>query len=152
MQLKDLKQELSALRVAKVTGGAPNKLSKIKVVRKGIARVLTVVNQKTREALKESYKGKVRPRARQAGRTGKAAQAGCMAVASEGGGCRLGTRTFAMAHGCMSSRGTASHTAMAANAAANCCVGGSTFCQVKAAAAGVCAAAAGPACWRGSQR
>lgn len=60
LQLKDLKQELSALRVAKVTGGAPNKLSKIKVVRKGIARVLTVVNQKTREALKESYKGKVR--------------------------------------------------------------------------------------------
>ena len=30
-----------------------------KVVRKGIARVLTVVNQKTREALKEAYKGKV---------------------------------------------------------------------------------------------
>jgi large subunit ribosomal protein L35e len=52
-QLKDLKQELGGLRVAKVTGGAPNKLSKIKVVRKGIARVLTVVNQKTREALKE---------------------------------------------------------------------------------------------------
>lgn len=46
--------------MAKVTGGAPNKLSKIKVVRKGIARVLTVVNQKTREALKEEYKGKVR--------------------------------------------------------------------------------------------
>jgi len=34
-----------------------------KVVRKGIARVLTVVNQKTREALKESYKGKVRAQA-----------------------------------------------------------------------------------------
>jgi large subunit ribosomal protein L35e len=57
-QLKELKQELSGLRVAKVTGGAPNKLSKIKVVRKGIARVLTVVNQKTRDALKEAYKGK----------------------------------------------------------------------------------------------
>ena len=28
-------------------------------MRKGIARVLTVVNQKTREALKEAYKGKV---------------------------------------------------------------------------------------------
>lgn len=28
-QLKDLKQELAALRVAKVTGGAPNKLSKM---------------------------------------------------------------------------------------------------------------------------
>jgi large subunit ribosomal protein L35e len=27
--LKDLKQELGALRVAKVTGGAPNKLSKM---------------------------------------------------------------------------------------------------------------------------
>lgn len=41
--------------MAKVTGGAPNKLSKIKVVRKNIARVLTVVNQKTRAALKEEY-------------------------------------------------------------------------------------------------
>lgn len=28
-QLKDLKTELSALRVDKVTGGAPNKLSKM---------------------------------------------------------------------------------------------------------------------------
>lgn len=57
-QLKELKQELAALRVAKVTGGAPNKLSKIKVVRKSIARVLTVVNQKTRAALKEEYANK----------------------------------------------------------------------------------------------
>jgi large subunit ribosomal protein L35e len=30
-QLKDLKAELSLLRVAKVTGGAPNKLSKMYV-------------------------------------------------------------------------------------------------------------------------
>jgi ribosomal protein L29 len=29
VQLKDLKQELGALRVAKVTGGAANKLSKM---------------------------------------------------------------------------------------------------------------------------
>lgn len=29
MQLKELKAELAALRVAKVTGGAPNKLSKM---------------------------------------------------------------------------------------------------------------------------
>ncbi|KAE8712144.1 60S ribosomal protein L35-4 [Hibiscus syriacus] len=42
-QLKDLKAELSLLRVAKVTGGAPNKLSKIKVVRLSIAQVLTVI-------------------------------------------------------------------------------------------------------------
>ncbi|KAA8534279.1 hypothetical protein F0562_031796 [Nyssa sinensis] len=33
-QLKDLKAELALLRVAKVTGGAPNKLSKIKVNKK----------------------------------------------------------------------------------------------------------------------
>ncbi len=51
-QLKDLKSELSALRVAKVTGGAPNKLSKIKIVRKSIARVLTVYRQSMLTALK----------------------------------------------------------------------------------------------------
>jgi large subunit ribosomal protein L35e len=58
VQLKDLKNELSGLRVAKVTGGAQNKLSKIKVVRKGIARVNTVINQNQRAALKEHYAGK----------------------------------------------------------------------------------------------
>ena len=77
-QLKDLKIELGALRVAKVTGGAPNKLSKMygvvcfacrvlasyrcphsHSVRKSIARVLTVVHQNQRAALKEAYKNKV---------------------------------------------------------------------------------------------
>jgi ribosomal protein L29 len=29
LQLKELKEELAGLRVAKVTGGAPNKLSKM---------------------------------------------------------------------------------------------------------------------------
>uniref|UniRef100_A0A061RP20 Large subunit ribosomal protein L35e n=1 Tax=Tetraselmis sp. GSL018 TaxID=582737 RepID=A0A061RP20_9CHLO len=57
-QLKELKGELAALRVAKVTGGAPNKMSKIKVVRKSIARVLTVINQNQKSALREAYKGK----------------------------------------------------------------------------------------------
>ncbi|KAJ6793603.1 60S ribosomal protein L35 [Iris pallida] len=57
-QLKDLKAELALLRVAKVTGGAPNKLSKIKVVRLGIAQVLTVISQKQKEALREVYKKK----------------------------------------------------------------------------------------------
>ncbi|KAL3163277.1 60S ribosomal protein L35-4 [Trebouxia sp. C0010 RCD-2024] len=57
-QLKDLKQELGALRVAKVTGGAPNKLSKIKVVRKSVARVLTVISQEQKKALREVYKNK----------------------------------------------------------------------------------------------
>lgn len=50
-------QELSVLRVAKVTGGAANKLSKIKVVRKSIARVLTVINQTQRENLRKFYAG-----------------------------------------------------------------------------------------------
>ncbi|XP_066318463.1 large ribosomal subunit protein uL29w-like [Miscanthus floridulus] len=60
-QLKELKSELSLLRVAKVTGGAPNKLSKIKVVRTSIARVLTVISQKQKSALREAYKKKLLP-------------------------------------------------------------------------------------------
>ncbi|XP_039067376.1 60S ribosomal protein L35-like [Hibiscus syriacus] len=57
-QLKDLKAELALLRVAKVTGGAPNKLSKIKVVRLSVAQVLTVISQKQKAALREAYKNK----------------------------------------------------------------------------------------------
>ncbi|KAF6164081.1 hypothetical protein GIB67_017665 [Kingdonia uniflora] len=57
-QLNELKSELSLLRVAKVTGGAPNKLSKIKVVRLSIARTLTVISQKQKVALREAYKNK----------------------------------------------------------------------------------------------
>eukprot|EP01023_Acetabularia_acetabulum_P050733 TRINITY_DN5514_c0_g1_i1.p3 TRINITY_DN5514_c0_g1~~TRINITY_DN5514_c0_g1_i1.p3 ORF type:complete len:127 (-),score=20.03 TRINITY_DN5514_c0_g1_i1:260-640(-) len=57
-QLKELKTELATLRVAKVTGGAPNKLSKIKLVRKSIARVLTIISQKQKAALREAYSGK----------------------------------------------------------------------------------------------
>ncbi|KAI7753595.1 hypothetical protein M8C21_021429, partial [Ambrosia artemisiifolia] len=57
-QLKELKTELALLRVAKVTGGAPNKLSKIKVVRTGIAQVLTVISQTQKAKLREAYKNK----------------------------------------------------------------------------------------------
>ncbi|XP_039051403.1 60S ribosomal protein L35-like [Hibiscus syriacus] len=57
-QLKDLKAELALLRVAKVTGGAPNKLSKIKVLRLSIAQVLTVISQKQKSAFREAYKKK----------------------------------------------------------------------------------------------
>ena len=56
-QLGELKQELAALRVAKVTGGAPNKLSKIKVVRKSIARVHTVYRANIRSALRSKITG-----------------------------------------------------------------------------------------------
>ncbi|XP_036101840.1 60S ribosomal protein L35-like [Molossus molossus] len=57
-QLDHLKVELSQLRVAKVTGGAASKLSKIRVVRKSIAGVLTVINQTQKENLRKFYKGK----------------------------------------------------------------------------------------------
>eukprot|EP00285_Hemiselmis_virescens_P013160 CAMPEP_0173377572 /NCGR_PEP_ID=MMETSP1356-20130122/822_1 /TAXON_ID=77927 ORGANISM="Hemiselmis virescens, Strain PCC157" /NCGR_SAMPLE_ID=MMETSP1356 /ASSEMBLY_ACC=CAM_ASM_000847 /LENGTH=123 /DNA_ID=CAMNT_0014330369 /DNA_START=34 /DNA_END=405 /DNA_ORIENTATION=- len=57
-QLDDLKTELSQLRVAKVTGGAASKLSKIKVVRKSIARVLTVINQNKKAAARTTYADK----------------------------------------------------------------------------------------------
>jgi len=57
-QLHELKTELSQLRVAKVTGGAASKLSKIRDVRKAIARVLTVINQTQKENLRKFYKNK----------------------------------------------------------------------------------------------
>merc|ERR1712109_365764 len=57
-QLSDLKTELQQLRVAKVTGGAPSKLSKIKVVRKSIARVMTVISHTQRENLRKFHAAK----------------------------------------------------------------------------------------------
>jgi large subunit ribosomal protein L35e len=57
-QLDELKTELASLRVAKVTGGAAAKLSKIRGVRKSIARVLTVINQTQRQELRKYYAGK----------------------------------------------------------------------------------------------
>ncbi|XP_018327752.1 60S ribosomal protein L35 [Agrilus planipennis] len=57
-QLDELKTELTSLRVAKVTGGAPSKLSKIRVVRKAIARVYIVMNEKQKENLRKLYKNK----------------------------------------------------------------------------------------------
>ena len=57
-QLDDLKQELANLRVAKVTGGTASKLSKIQIIRKNIARVLTVMNMNQKANLRKFYKGK----------------------------------------------------------------------------------------------
>jgi large subunit ribosomal protein L35e len=57
-QLSELKTELLTLRVQKTTGGAPSKLTKINAVRKSIARVLTVMNHKSRQNLREYYKNK----------------------------------------------------------------------------------------------
>ncbi|KAJ3348373.1 U4/U6 small nuclear ribonucleoprotein prp4, partial [Kappamyces sp. JEL0680] len=58
-QLDGLRKELVSLRVSKVTGGNNQpKFQKIGIVRKSIARVLTVMSQSQREALKQFYKGK----------------------------------------------------------------------------------------------
>ena len=57
-QLDDLKTELAQLRVTKVTGGAASKLSKIRVIRKSIARVHIVMNQKQKDNLRKFYSGK----------------------------------------------------------------------------------------------
>lgn len=57
-QLDDLKQELANLRVAKVTGGTASKLAKIRIFRRDIARILTVMSQNQRENLRKFYKDK----------------------------------------------------------------------------------------------
>ncbi|WFD33997.1 60S ribosomal protein L35, L29 [Malassezia cuniculi] len=57
-QLEELKMELLQLRVQKIAGGNSSKLARINTVRKNIARVLTVMNIKQRENLREFYKGK----------------------------------------------------------------------------------------------
>ncbi|CDJ46693.1 ribosomal protein L35, putative [Eimeria brunetti] len=56
-QLETLKKELSRLRVAKVTGATATRLAKIIQVRKGIARVLTVYNQRRRDEAKKHFRG-----------------------------------------------------------------------------------------------
>ncbi|KAJ3479823.1 hypothetical protein NLI96_g8791 [Meripilus lineatus] len=57
-QLVELKTELLTLRVQKIAGGSAAKLTKINSVRKSIARVMTVMNQKARQNLRELYKSK----------------------------------------------------------------------------------------------
>ncbi|KAJ4985693.1 60S ribosomal protein L35 [Stagonosporopsis vannaccii] len=57
-QLSELKSELIQLRTAKVAGGSSTKLTRIHDVRKGIAKVLTVINANQRAQLRLFYKGK----------------------------------------------------------------------------------------------
>merc|ERR1712110_198097 len=57
-KLRSLRQELGSLKVAKVTSSGPSKLGKISEVRKGIARLLTVVNQTRKAELQKFYRGK----------------------------------------------------------------------------------------------
>ncbi|CAJ0927264.1 17033_t:CDS:2 [Entrophospora sp. SA101] len=57
-QLNDLKQELVSLKVQKIAGGAASKLTKIREVRKSVARVNTVISQTQRAQIRLFYKGK----------------------------------------------------------------------------------------------
>jgi large subunit ribosomal protein L35e len=57
-QLEEQKSELAQLRVAKVSGGAPSKISQIRVTRKNIARILTILHQSKRAAKKDEFKDK----------------------------------------------------------------------------------------------
>lgn len=56
-ELSNLKTELASLRVQKIANGAPSKIAQIGSTRKAIARVLTVLSQKQREALRLKYAG-----------------------------------------------------------------------------------------------
>merc|ERR1711894_10553 len=61
-KLGELRQELATLKAAKVTAQSASKLGKINVVRKDIAKVLTVINQARKAELQKFYRGKnVRP-------------------------------------------------------------------------------------------
>lgn len=56
-KLEEFKNELSALKIQKVVGNS-SKNSRILHVRKNIARVLTVYNQKKKVELRQKYAGK----------------------------------------------------------------------------------------------
>jgi large subunit ribosomal protein L35e len=58
VHLKELQTELVVVRVARVTGGARTKLSKIKVVRLSIAQFMTVLSQTQIDNLREPFQGK----------------------------------------------------------------------------------------------
>ncbi|TPP56170.1 Ribosomal protein L35 [Fasciola gigantica] len=59
-QLVDLKTELGSLRLYRVTRGTAyhGKLKKIRVLRKSIARVYTVMHQAQKERQREAYRSK----------------------------------------------------------------------------------------------
>merc|ERR1712113_12822 len=57
-KLNNLRSELVKLRTSKVSSGPQVKLARIRVVRKSIAKVLTVINEKRRNAAKDEWKKK----------------------------------------------------------------------------------------------
>ncbi|KAH8618745.1 putative Ribosomal L29 protein [Trypanosoma vivax] len=59
-QLGEFKKELSQLRVSQQVNVAAGRLARIRVIRKGIARVMTVLNKNERESLRKFYSDKVK--------------------------------------------------------------------------------------------
>eukprot|EP00745_Piridium_sociabile_P035202 TRINITY_DN61316_c0_g1_i1.p1 TRINITY_DN61316_c0_g1~~TRINITY_DN61316_c0_g1_i1.p1 ORF type:complete len:128 (+),score=16.94 TRINITY_DN61316_c0_g1_i1:69-452(+) len=59
-QVEEYRMELSTLRVAKVTGAAASKLSKIRIVRKSIARILTVYNERRKFRMRSEWAHKLK--------------------------------------------------------------------------------------------
>merc|ERR1711939_6051 len=57
-KLNNLQEEAGSLRTNKVTSGVASKLTKIKVVRKNIARSMTIINEKKRDELKKLWKSR----------------------------------------------------------------------------------------------
>merc|ERR1719198_714020 len=53
--LTQLKHELVSLRTAKNSSSSQVKLARIRTVRKAIARILTVINEKRRDAARDKY-------------------------------------------------------------------------------------------------
>ncbi|KAI9189948.1 60S ribosomal protein L35, L29 [Blastocladiella emersonii ATCC 22665] len=57
-QLDELRRDLLAMRVKQQSGQSQQKPLEIRNVRRSIARVLTVINQQTKAAVREQYAGK----------------------------------------------------------------------------------------------
>ncbi|VDO07649.1 unnamed protein product [Rodentolepis nana] len=57
-QLGELKTELANQRLFRITRGTASKLRKIRVLRKSIARIYTVMNQSAKLRQREAYRGK----------------------------------------------------------------------------------------------
>eukprot|EP01061_Rhynchopus_euleeides_P047637 TRINITY_DN965_c1_g1_i1.p2 TRINITY_DN965_c1_g1~~TRINITY_DN965_c1_g1_i1.p2 ORF type:complete len:124 (+),score=55.74 TRINITY_DN965_c1_g1_i1:139-510(+) len=57
-KLDEVKSHLSSLRTAQVTGAPASKVAQIKTMRKSAAKVLTVLNQNQKAALRKVYAGK----------------------------------------------------------------------------------------------
>merc|ERR1712100_778151 len=55
-ELQKHRKELASLRVSKVAAAPQVKLAKVRAVRKNIAKVLTVLNEKRRAAAKDAFK------------------------------------------------------------------------------------------------